>query len=832
MISVFNKSAITNDELAGVGRPILDNWAKEATYFSALNGEQYVKVVIPHRSEGVDKKKLPNELDILKIIDMNDEEDYYRVRKIKITLTNYEIYAEHITYDLIDNFIEEINIVGLTGQTAMDHISMNTQFPHRFKLFSDINKQANIRIVQKNPMEAIIGTDENTFINRMGGELQRLRFTLSMKKRIGKDLKDSIRSSKNLTGFEREIDIDSVATRILPKGPNGILLPGKYVDSPLINNYPHPTIKVIEVKSEFEGDFEKLSDLEKQRVYSEMRQACKKAFDSGIDKPKATYKVNFVTLNKTEEYKDYRSLESVNLGDTLEVYEEEFDIYIKARVVSVEYDLLNKRYKQVTLGAYQNGLIRNQINTGNNLAFKFDEINKTAITALKSANGKNTNYYSDDEPQNPDEGDLWFKSNGTVWQYEIVDGKLDWVEKTINKERFKSQFQLIESKTKELLQEIQDAEQRANQVIADAGFETLGKANQKAEEIALQKYNEAINEAKRLDGEVRTEVNNLIDGIEIDFSQMTGGDEFKNAVIQATVDSINQTISTVTNGNVTNLNHLSHTVNGMQHLISNPDGLANQILASNLFKTEIANQIGSSVTTQMADSWSTILRDSGDQIITALNATDGGVSIKGDLIRLDGTTLMDDAFANNIFTKNLTTESIRANSAVFANAIVDQLDVNRMTGYSATWVENVFNGVYSKLKITGDNISIVDNNGYSTTIFHNFGMQVLRRGKRAGWFQTYEGGVGVVADSGNDLVLGYRNNNSTTAINNSIEIAADTGDISMYGRSVKINGYDVNSLLQTVLNLQGLINSASGKVAISTDFDSQGKSTEWRYLEA
>ncbi|MGF3113205.1 phage tail spike protein [Facklamia sp. P9177] len=1052
MISVFNKSAITNKELAGVGRPILDNWAKEATYHSTLNGEQFIKILIPHRSKKVDKSKLPNELDILKITDMNDEEDYFRIRKIKVTLRNYEIYAEHITYDLIDNFIEDINIVGLTGQTAMDHISMNTQYPHRFKLFSDINKQANIRIVRKNPMQAIIGNDDNTFINRFGGELKRLRFTLSMNKRIGKNLKDSIRSRKNLTGFEREIDIDNVATRILPKGPNGISLPEKYVDSPLISNYPHPMIKEIEVKSEFEGDFEKLSDQEKQRIYSEMRQACHKAFESGIDKPKATYKVNFVTLNMTEEYKDYRSLESVNLGDTIEVYEEEFDLFVKARVVSIEYDLLNCRYKEITLGVYQGSLVRNQINTANNLAFKFDEVNKTAVTALKSANGKNTNYYSDDEPQNPDEGDLWFKSNGSVWQYEMVDGKLDWVEKTINKEKFESQFKLIESKTKELLQDIRNAEKRANQAIADAGLETLGKANKKAQEIALQKYQEAVNEAKRLDlivsadveqkkaeaiaraqeldglmekalksysdktitetidslkvdyidvtldeyvkqstyetgidgiqasiSEIKTDpLNNIkgwddlasksfvstqIDvgskGIKADIQEIKGdkykqalieasasytksqyidtmlkgyvkaatyekgingintnissiktnpskningwddlanksfvsttfnaeagkvkaelknyvdGSTYKNTVIKATVDSINQTISQVSEGKVAGINQLTNTVKSMEQIISTPDSTARYLMTSNIFQHEISNpklEIHKNIAHEnIMEGWGFKFRPDGDgkayfisknnnhytiaievesekpysisfdnkhylnnhlmycftssglneylplnliashtspskieniiipqfqkylyivflstvpknfvkmakmQIeqnstatdyfpplsentafksaftqqqdsidfalfgqagaISRINLGEKGLYFKGDQIRLDGTTVMDDAFANNIFTKNLTTDSLKANKAVIAEAIVDSLNVNRMTGYSATWVQNVFDGIKSKLKITGDGVSVVDNLGRSSTYFDDDGIDFFEKGIKLG----------------------------------------------------------------------------------------------------
>ena len=49
---------------------------------------------------------------------------------------------------------------------------------------------------------------------------------------------------------------------------------------------------------------------------------------------------------------------------------------------------------------------------------------------LLGANGWNHNWYGDAEPQNPKEGDLWFKKNGQyteIWKYTNVDGVLKWV---------------------------------------------------------------------------------------------------------------------------------------------------------------------------------------------------------------------------------------------------------------------------------------------------------------------------------------------------------------------------------------------------------------------
>lgn len=118
--------------------------------------------------------------------------------------------------------------------------------------------------------------------------------------------------------------------------------------------------------------------------------------------------------------------------------------------------------------------------------------------------------------------------------------------------------------------------------------------------------------------------------------------------------------------------------------------------------------------------------------ISRINVGEDGLYLKGDNIRLDGTVHMDDAFATNVFAKNIETDTFKAHSAVIANAIVDKLDVNQMTGYSATWVQNVFNGVYSRLKITGDGIDIVDNSGRTSTHFDDDGIDFYSKGDYMG----------------------------------------------------------------------------------------------------
>jgi len=52
------------------------------------------------------------------------------------------------------------------------------------------------------------------------------------------------------------------------------------------------------------------------------------------------------------------------------------------------------------------------------------------LDSVLSANKWNTNYYGSETPENPKEGDIWFKPNGQdteIWVYKNIDGVLKWV---------------------------------------------------------------------------------------------------------------------------------------------------------------------------------------------------------------------------------------------------------------------------------------------------------------------------------------------------------------------------------------------------------------------
>ncbi|WP_242325698.1 phage tail spike protein, partial [Bacillus cereus group sp. BfR-BA-01353] len=253
---------------------------------------------------------------------------------------------------------EDIFAETTNGNGAMNRMSAGCQYKHPFQFYSDVPKIASARIVRKNPVEALLdSSQDNSFVNRWGGELKRDNFDVKMLLNRGMDRGVVIRHKKDLLGYEGNVDWKSPITRIMPQGFDGLFLPEKYVDSPIINKYPHPKIKVVEFKHIKAAIGENADDEDAvplEEAYRLLRQAAKDMFAiQKVDQPKANYNVKFQELSQTEEYKDYKHLQSVYMADTVTVEHQEDGIDIKAKVIAYKYDPIKKEYLDITIGNFK-----------------------------------------------------------------------------------------------------------------------------------------------------------------------------------------------------------------------------------------------------------------------------------------------------------------------------------------------------------------------------------------------------------------------------------------------------------------------------------------------
>jgi len=300
---------------------------------------------------------------------------YHKVK----TLKGIKINARHIYYDLLDNFLEDITLTNINGAGALDAILTNTQYAHSFTSMSDVSILANKQFIRKNVVEAIMGTDG--LINNIGGELVRDNFNIKLLGTRGLDRGVLVAYGKNVQGIQEDLDMDGVTTRLMPIGKDGLLLTEKYIDSIYIDNFSHPKIKVVEL-----SDYETEGTL---RVAGQEYMT-----DNKIDIPQFNYKIDFLELSKTEEYKNYAVLERVYLGDTVTIKHNRLDINLKAKVIKITKNILTDRIEKIELGSFKPNLattINNSIqevktdivNTKSSLQLAIDN----ATTQINSALG-------------------------------------------------------------------------------------------------------------------------------------------------------------------------------------------------------------------------------------------------------------------------------------------------------------------------------------------------------------------------------------------------------------------------------------------------------------
>lgn len=349
-----------------------------------LNGELVLDMEYPITSKYIEY--IVNE-NIIKCDAGLEEEQLFRIKNVKPNLDTIIVYAEHISYDLADNYLEDVFPQNMNGAGCLDWILSHTLYKHRFTSFSDIQKTSSARYVRKNPIEAIIGDLDNSFVNLWGGELERNNFLIKMLTKRGNNNGYKIKYRKNLTGLDFTIDNSNIVTKIMPQGYNGLFLPEKYIDSPLIENYPHPKVQLIEfsdVKVKENEDDEDGYATEEE-AYQELRRLCNlKYSEENIDKPTVNLKVDFVDLSQTTEYQNYTFLERVQMGDTVTV---ELDYtQVEVRVIKTTYDSLLHRYTKLELGEFKANYITDSQKDITNTIRKETDTIETSILAQAKQN--------------------------------------------------------------------------------------------------------------------------------------------------------------------------------------------------------------------------------------------------------------------------------------------------------------------------------------------------------------------------------------------------------------------------------------------------------------
>lgn len=356
-IALYNGNTPKSKVLTSVaGIAVLDNYCTFCKVKEDLSNGNYeldATFIIDHKNI---YKEIKEEA-ILKVkLDYGYE--IFRIAKVTLGKKYIDVFARQITIqDQLNVFLSDVRPTQQQGISALRYMIENSdeykegkQYARDLEFSSNIETLGTAYYQNMNLYEALFDCDQS-FINRWGGEIQRRGYRTIIDRKIGQDRGFQVREGKNLTGFEALTNIDSVVTRIKPIGYDGITIDG-YVQSGLIDKYSTVKtrkIKYDNVKVKKEADDEEGFNTLEEAQAELIRLAKLEFTEKHIDEIEATYRINFIDLFKTEEYKDYAMLERVYLGDSVNVYIESLDIDITVRAIAREYNVLSQEVVEIEL---------------------------------------------------------------------------------------------------------------------------------------------------------------------------------------------------------------------------------------------------------------------------------------------------------------------------------------------------------------------------------------------------------------------------------------------------------------------------------------------------
>lgn len=266
--------------------------------------------------------------------------------------TYYSVYAEHVSYEMLDSYIIYREYLGKTIKFIVEDL-IETYLPSigvypRFKASfpGTYTKTIDITLKDTNLFDAIKQicsafdveldcTNDMAFYGPSGWPLySRWRFTLTFTK-LGREYGTGsgengveFRFSKNMKSLQYELDASSIVNRLYVYGKNGLgiqtvnsglaYIDANYGTTGLSDpTFPYPIRRVGYII--FDKESNPTSLLAKGTEH-----LAKVAF------PKVTYSVDVLDLRATSPWDDF------GIGDTVRVIDTAFQIDIKARIIEVE----------------------------------------------------------------------------------------------------------------------------------------------------------------------------------------------------------------------------------------------------------------------------------------------------------------------------------------------------------------------------------------------------------------------------------------------------------------------------------------------------------------
>ena len=283
------------------------------------------------------------------------------------------VRAKHISYDYARNGLYECKVTNVTPAEAIAAIQSAYMMDESRRIACNISSgEITGDWSFKNPLNALLDPD-NGLLKAMNAKLIRNNDDFFLLDDSTPVNGISIEYGVNMQGVRWSRNIENTVTRIIPRSgnsengyiyiENGGRISGgsvqdqgkNYVESEIADTFAKPIILPLNcsytVGQEYEQPDGTKVTYDESTVKAKMLQdALDKFIKDGVDGADISLDVEFILMGDTEEYKQYRGLQRVNLYDMITVKTGRSGIVARARVIEYYWDCLTNRYNRVVVG--------------------------------------------------------------------------------------------------------------------------------------------------------------------------------------------------------------------------------------------------------------------------------------------------------------------------------------------------------------------------------------------------------------------------------------------------------------------------------------------------
>lgn len=266
----------------------------------------------------------------------------------------FTVYARHISYDLDDIPVRPFKALALKNAAEID-IKANSVINNPFTFNAPIEDPRSGVLELTKPTTAraaLMGDSESvasTFFTPNQGQFFFDWYEVAIVTRRGADNGAKIEYGVNMTKYTKDTNRSEFYNGIYPycKKNDGTLL--TLTEGVLMQaEWAFKKIAVVDFTNQLK---------EEDRIEYLLRQAAQQyMIDNDFGKYKVSIDVSFVNLKDTAEYAHIEGLQSISLGDTVEIVYPEYGESSKDICSKTVYNVLTEKYDSISIGKLRRGI--------------------------------------------------------------------------------------------------------------------------------------------------------------------------------------------------------------------------------------------------------------------------------------------------------------------------------------------------------------------------------------------------------------------------------------------------------------------------------------------